>query len=124
MLRFTVPPGTPLLAVLIARREGYGVPGKIPTTHNNPGDLRHSPHSDHDADELEAIGDIDTPEHGWQDLIRQLHLYASRGLTLEVMITKYYAPSNENNSAAYLAFVCKEIGLKPHTFVSDALTII
>lgn len=109
------------LALLISKREGFGIPGKIPTTHNNPGDLRHSPHSSHDPAHPEAIGQIDNPADGWADLERQLHLFAGRGLTLGEMVVKYYAPSNENNSAAYLDFVCAGLSCSPDTLVSDAL---
>src|SRR6185437_4031555 len=36
-----------LLARLISREEGFGIPGALPTRDHNPGDLRHSPHSAH-----------------------------------------------------------------------------
>jgi hypothetical protein len=61
------------LATLIAKMEGYGKPGAVPTTHNNPGDLRHSPHSAHPGDP-NAIGQIDTPEHGWEDMDFEIQL--------------------------------------------------
>lgn len=110
-----------LLARLIAREEGYGLPGAIPTTHNNPGDLRHSPHSAHSAAAPNAIGQIDTPQHGWDDLERQLKLFADRGLTLGQMIVDYYAPPEENDSSAYLDFVCTKLECSPDTPVSEAL---
>lgn len=111
------------LAELIGKEEGFGIPGAIPTTHNNPGDLRHSPHSIHSPDAPNAIGEIDTPEDGWADLERQLQLYADRGLTLEQMIVNYYAPPEENNSAAYLKMVCEGLGVTSDTLVSDALKV-
>lgn len=111
------------LARLIAKEEGFGIPGKIPTTHHNPGDLRHSPHSTHDPSAPEAIGQIDTDEHGWDDLERQLQLYASRGLTLRQMIVDYYAPNNENNSERYLRDVCTQLGVNDDCPVSHALGI-
>jgi hypothetical protein len=110
------------LARLIAQEEGFGIPGTLPTRNHNPGDLRHSPHSQHPGSP-EAIGAIDTDEHGWADLERQLALYAKRGLTLREMIIDYYAPPEENNSEAYLAFVCKELGVDPRTTVAQALEI-
>lgn len=111
------------LARLIAKEEGYGIPGSLPTRNNNPGDLRHSPHSQHSPDNPNGIGKIDTPEHGWADLERQLDLYAKRGLTLRDMIIDYYAPPEENDSEAYLAFVCKELGVDQRTPVTEALLI-
>lgn len=110
------------LAHLIAKEEGYGIPGAIPTVDNNPGDLRHSPHSFHTADAPNAIGKIDTPADGWADLERQLGLYASRGMTLTQAIYEF-APPSENNSAEYLAYVCSGLGCSPNTLVSDALKI-
>src|ERR1700748_1001302 len=109
-----------LLARLIAKEEGFGIPGSVPTTHNNPGDLRHSPHSNHPG-APDAIGVIDNVADGWADLERQLVLYANRGLTLRDMIINYYAPPEENNSEAYLAFVCKIGNWSQDTLVSEAL---
>jgi hypothetical protein len=98
-----------LLAQLIAKEEGYGIPGAIPTTHDNPGDLRHSPHSAHIAASPDAIGQIDSVADGWADLERQLELYAERGLTLAQGIYEF-APPEENDSAGYLAYICQGLG--------------
>jgi len=111
------------LALLIARREGFYVKGSIPQTHNNPGDLRHSPHSMHTADAPDAIGMIDTVEHGWEDLERELGLYAGRNATLQDLVYAYAPPADANNSAAYLEFVCKGLNCPSATLVSDALKI-
>ena len=109
-----------LLSRLIAKEEGYGIPGKIPTTHNNPGDLRHSPHSAHPPGDPDAIGQIDTPEHGWADLERQLQIDVGRHWTLRQLV-ETYAPPNENNTEAYLAFICHGGGWTPETLVAEAL---
>ena len=110
------------LARLIAQEEGYGVPGTIPTMDDNPGDLRHSPHSFHTSSAPDSIGKIDTPQDGWADLERQLQLYAQRGLTLQEAIYEF-APPAENNSQAYLDFICRGLGVPSSTSVSDALEI-
>lgn len=110
------------LAELIAQDEGYGVAGAKPTRNNNPGDLRHSPHSSHAGEGPNDIGIIDTPADGWADLERQLELYAARGLTLREAIYEF-APPSENNSARYLATVCAGLGCPPDTLVSDALKL-
>lgn len=110
-----------LLARLIAKEEGFGIPGAIPTTHNNPGDLRHSPHSEHATDSPNSIGQIDSIEDGWEDLERQLRLYADRGLTLRDMIINYYAPEGENDSERYLAFICQGLNLPDIATVAEAL---
>jgi hypothetical protein len=108
------------LARLIAQEEGYGIPGDIPTRDNNPGDLRHSPHSFHPADAPDAIGQIDTAADGWADLERQLQLYAQRGLTLQQAIYEF-APPEENDSAQYLKYVCDGLGLPATATVTEAL---
>jgi hypothetical protein len=110
------------LAQAIAKEEGIDVPGSVPNRDNNPGDLRHSPHSFHTPSDPNGIGQIPTRAQGWEDLVRQLTLFAQRGLTLQQAIYEF-APPNENNSAGYLAFVCNELGVPSSTLVSQALTI-
>lgn len=108
-----------LLARLIAKEEGFGIPGALPTRNHNPGDLRHSPHSQH-PDDPNAIGVIDTDADGWADLERQLRIYAERGLTL-VQLVEVYAPPDENDTARYLKFVCDGLGMGPGATVAEAL---
>ena len=109
------------LAEAIAHEEGFYVPGSLPQRSNNPGDLRHSPHSFHSGDP-NSIGAIDSVADGWADLERQLGLYAARGLTVEQCINEY-APPSENDSQAYLAYVCRYVGCQPTDLVSQVLTI-
>lgn len=109
------------LAHLIAQEEGYGIPGALPTRNNNPGDLRHSPHSFH-AGDPDAIGQIDTPENGWADLERQLRLFADRNMTLRAAIYAF-APPTENDSERYLNFICKGLGVPDNIPVAEALKV-
>lgn len=122
------------LAQLIAREEGFGRPGAIPTVRHNPGDLRHSPHSEHPGGPAHAndVGTIDTDADGWADLDRQLRIYAEEGLTLRQMINAYLGvPRNAapeihdvdgNNRATYLAAICRGLGgINPDTLVRDVL---
>lgn len=97
------------LAQLIAREEGFFKSGALPQRRNNPGDLRHSPHSSHLGVDSDAIGIIDTPEHGWADLERQLQLYAGRGMNLRQAIYSW-APPIENDSEKYLTDVLAGFG--------------
>ena len=108
------------LAELIAKREGYGIPGTVPTRNLNPGDIEHAPGEAHTTSS--PIGSFDTVQEGWTALERQLQLYAVRGLTLEQAIYEF-APPVENNTAAYLAYVCSGLGCSPDTPVSEALAI-
>lgn len=102
--------------------EGFYVPGSVPNRFNNPGDLRHSPHSNHDANDPDGIGHIDTPADGWADLEHQLELDAQRGKTVRELIYSY-APPNENDTERYLAFVCDNMPCSPDTTVAEALRI-
>ena len=111
-----------LLAQLIAKEEGYGIPGALPTRQNNPGDLRHSPHSTHTGEGPDAIGQIDTVADGWADLERQLELYAMRGLTVGQAIAEF-APDSENNTGQYLDYICNGLGCTPDTLMTNALAI-
>lgn len=111
-----------LLARLIAKEEGFGIPGAVPTRDSNPGDLRHAPGASHDGEAPNDIGIIPTVAEGWADLERQLQLYASRGMTLEQAVYEF-APPAENNSAQYLAFVVAGGGWTNDTLVSDALQV-
>ncbi len=111
-----------MLARLIAKMEGFGVPGAIPTVRNNPGDLRHSNHSSHDGEGSNDIGQIDTVTDGWADLERQLEIYASHNMTLRAAIYAF-APPSENDSERYLNFICEGLGLSPDTPVAEALKI-
>jgi hypothetical protein len=110
------------LAQAIAKMEGYGIPSALPTRDNNPGDLRHSPHSSHEGEGSNDIGIIDTAADGWADLEHQLQLYAQRGMTVSQAIYEF-APPNENNTAEYLAFVCSAVGCDPSTPVAEALAL-
>ena len=91
-----------LLAKLIAKEEGFFRSGTLPARDHNPGDLRHSPHSQHPGDP-NAIGDIDTDAHGWADLERQLQLDAGRGLTLGAAIYEWAPAADGNQPDRYLA---------------------
>jgi hypothetical protein len=97
------------LARLIAKQEGYFKPGSLPARRHNPGDLRHSPHSSHDGIDRDAVGAIDSDEHGWEDLERQLQLDAGRGMTLGQAIYSW-APPSENDTANYLQHVIEGLG--------------
>lgn len=108
------------LARLIAQREGFGVAGAIPTAHNNPGDLEHAPGETHDDGSV--IGEFIDPSAGWAALEAQLLKYANRGLTVQQMVY-VYAPPTENDTDAYLDFICQGLGCQPDTLVKDALQI-
>ena len=109
------------LAEAIAKEEGFGISGAVPTRNLNPGDIEHAPGEMHNTSS--PIGSFSTVEEGWAALERQLQLFADRGLTVAEAIYTF-APPTENNSAAYLAYVISELpGCSSDTLVSDALKI-
>ena len=112
-----------LLAYLIAKREGFGIPNAIPTIRNNPGDLRHAPGEMHAPGAPNGIGSFDSVAAGWAALEMQLRLYAQRGLTVGQMVALYAPPTDNNDTSQYLQFVCTGLGLPPETFVSVALKL-
>jgi hypothetical protein len=112
-------PAKTRLAQLVAKREGFGVPGAKPTRDHNPGDLTHAPHI-HAWDG--KIGIEPDDDAGWADLERQLGLYAARGMTIADMVA-VYAPPNENNTSSYLQFVCDGLGCRPTDKVAATLAL-
>lgn len=117
-------PARTKLALLMGREEGFGKPGAIPTVRHNPGDLRHSPHSAHPKGK-DDVGTIDTDAHGWEDLERQLNIYAIAGLTLKQAIFVFAPPGppDYNNAAKYLSDIAKGLGVPDSTPMVDVLRI-
>ena len=126
------------LALLIAKNEGFGIAGATPTRDNNPGDLRHSPHSSHAGEGANDIGEIDNVADGWADLERQLALYAGRviatdpatgqrcaprRMTLQDLAFTYAPPADGNPTAGYLASLCAGLGIDALASVADALKV-
>jgi hypothetical protein len=106
----------------MANYEGFNVPGSVPQRDNNPLDLRHSPNSSHEGEGPNDIGEIPTPQLGWADAEGQLAKWAARGLTLAQMMA-IDAPTTENDTAAYLAYICQAMPCTPDMRVSDILKI-
>lgn len=95
------------LAQLIAKEEGFFRSGTLPAVRHNPGDLRHSPHSQHPGGlaHKDDIGTIGTDADGWADLDRQLHIFADLKLTLAEAIYRWAPPSDGNDTSRYLSDV-------------------
>lgn len=108
------------LARLMAQREGDGIPGAIPTTHNNPGDLLHANGETHPANAPNSVGSFPTPEAGWNALEEQLDKFSARNLTLAQMATIYW-PEPQNDTASCLKFICDGLGLPGAASVTEAL---
>lgn len=83
---------------------------------NNPGNLRYVasiPWTGQTGDDGTGYAVFDSAEHGVRALGRQLQTYAGRGLTSVREIISTYAPSNENDTAAYISAVAGELGVDP-----------
>lgn len=102
------------IAAAIAKAEGYGVPGAIPTRQNNPGNIR---------DQTGQIATYSTPEEGWQALYRQVLLM----LTGE---SRYYRPemtiaeiariyTGEPTYMNWAVNVARELGVSTDTRLRD-----
>lgn len=83
---------------------------------HNPGNLRYVaaiPWNGQVGDDGTGYAVFDSDEHGVRALGHQLGTYASRGLNSVTEIISTYAPSNENDTAAYIAAVAGELGVDP-----------
>jgi hypothetical protein len=130
------------LSLVMSHEEGYGIIGAIPTTHNNPLDLRHSPHSMHLANYPNGIGLIASATAGWEDADRQLIIYSKlycpiewpyfqkrlapfdphRLMNLQEMLYEF-APPSENLTDVYLDYVCREMPCSPIDLIKDLIKI-
>lgn len=103
----------------IARMEGWGVAGNLPTRNNNPGDIDNGRFAQAHGAEPGTAGRFayfPTPAAGFQAL-RELLLAGYVSLTLEAALNKY-APPCENQTNAYIANVCEWTGLTPETVLT------
>lgn len=109
------------LARAIGLMEGAFLPASRAARNNNPGNLR-PPKGQKLRGQtgLDPAGFAIFPdmETGWAALDRQITLDAKRGHTVETFLAKY-APPSENNTANYLAFVCKTLGVGKTTLLSE-----
>lgn len=129
----------PLLDAM-AIREGFYVPHSRPQRNNNPLDLKYGPEAirfgaTHGDPRFAVFPDLAT---GWVAAARWLKVPAKfkavgddphgelvggyLGATLSQVIHRF-APPNENNTSAYLDFVCIATGLTPFTLLTPDLLI-
>jgi hypothetical protein len=108
-----------LVAQAIAKAEGYGIPGAIPTTHNNPGDI---------TDSSGAKITYPDPATGWNALYNKIqfdlvtglsHVY-SPNMTWQEVAWMWVAgtqPGGNHNGSDYpdswAATVTNAIGVQP-----------
>ncbi|HKD60529.1 MAG TPA: hypothetical protein VKB47_08715 [Terracidiphilus sp.] len=102
----------------LARMEGFGKAGDIPTRDHNPGDICAgkftSAHGAIGADG--RFAQFATDDEGFAAL-RALLLEHYVGMTVAAAIAKY-APACENCTANYIKVVCQLSGLTPDTVLT------
>jgi len=90
---------------------------RLASVNNNPGNLRFAGQAGATQGEG-GFAKFETPEAGYQALIAQIQLDASRGLTLSQFINKY-APPSENNTGLYISQISKATGANNNTPISQ-----
>src|ERR1700679_1733490 len=113
----------PRIVELMAKQEGWDIPGVLPTRKDNPLDLEHAPGESHPAAAPDSIGSFQTPADGWDAGLRQVTLWASRGLTIAQAMAIQAPAAAGNNTAEYIANISAGLGLPPTALMSEAITI-
>ena len=114
------------MMVGIARAEGFGVPGSIPSRANNPGDLTRSLGYDTTGETLGSAGIVifvDVP-NGWAALEEQLTLIQNGGSIHKLTDTllQFAQGYTTTDQEAWANNVSQAIGLDPSATLSDALS--
>lgn len=112
------------LAQAIARAEGYGVPGAVPTRANNPGDLV-PPNWTGDTANSAGVAVFRSPDEGWAALYHQLalilsgrsHVYAPTD-TIAQLAAKW---TGGDQSDAWAANVVSALQAKGHAVSTDTM---
>ena len=106
------------IAQTIQTQEGY-YPGSLAYINNNPGNLIYASQS---GATQGSGGFAKFPDYstGYQALLNQIQLYASRGMTIQDMMN-VYAPAGQgsNDPTAYAATVAASLGVSPDTPLTD-----
>ena len=111
-----------LIASAIATREGFFVPGSLPSRHNNPGDLRAAPWRTNPTIQG-GFWVADSLPMGVAGLYHQIALDIARGYTLRQLITAWAPPSDGNDTGNYISETARRTGLDPDTPLWNFLTI-
>jgi len=111
--------------IAIAKAEGYGVPGAIPTRANNPGDLTRSLGFSTTGERLgsAAIVVFSDAANGWSALERQLTLIET-GQSIHKLSDTILAFAHSYTATeqdVWAANVAAEIGLDPNATLGDYL---
>lgn len=113
----------PKLLIAMAKMEGFYKPGTRPNRNNNPGDIEWGKFAQaHGATHAEQpagrFAVFPSPSAGFAALAALLRFHTYRDLTVAQMLARY-APCSENNTGAYLHFVCQDAGCEQSALVRD-----
>jgi hypothetical protein len=101
----------------IARQEGFGVAGDIPTRDNNPGDIIWGKFAQSQGATRDGRFARWTSAVDGFNAERELLVDDYVGLTVHDALNKW-APPIENDTSAYEANVCEWTGLTPETVLT------
>lgn len=107
----------------IAREEGYGISGDIPTRDNNPGDIEAGSFATHEgSDGVDAskprFARFPDSATGFQALRDLLNSSSYLGLTIHDALNRY-APPVGNDTSSYESNICEWTGLAPLTVLTS-----
>ena len=106
------------IAQTIQTQEGY-YPGSLAYTNNNPGNLIYAGQSGA-SQGVRGFAKFPDYSTGYQALLNQIQLYASRGMTIQDMMN-VYAPAGQgsNDPVTYAATIAAAVGATPNTPLTD-----
>ena len=100
------------LAKAMAKMEGFGIPGALPTRNHNPGDLRRSKYQLFVKDGFAYFSE---DEMGWQALVYDLCIKitgkSTTGITPESSLRDLIYKWTATDRYAYLMFVANKLGV-------------
>lgn len=100
------------LALAIQQQEGY-YPGSRSWTNNNPGNLMYAGQVGSTGPDAQGFATFPDYSTGFQALINQVTLDASRGLSVSQFTAKYAPAASGNDPAAYARNISAALGLSP-----------
>ena len=110
-----------LIPEAIAREEGWEEENSRCRRNHNPGNIEYGSFAIAHGGTLEKalharFAVFPTDDEGFAALRARLAMPPYRGMTITAMVTEW-APSNENNTRAYIQNVCEFTGLSPDTVI-------
>ncbi len=111
-----------MMALAIAKFEGWYIPNSIAQRHRNPGNLR-------PVGASTGFQTFRTDQEGWVALHKQIERNIRRRLTMEEFfcgkpgVYPGYAPAADNNPCRkYAHYVAQQVGIPPDIVIEDWLS--